>query len=150
MITRDSRLAKLFYNYDSSSSINGQTKVNSLLQSKQNAGAAKLGSTLTLENLKLHDKMTQETNNNFLPKMNRLVQNVAHRPTTQFSGQFSIFDALYELENFGKVGGDEENKSTAAGTLTEKVSHADGNQQEAKGPALTQSEYKDQLLEQLL
>ena len=73
--------------------------------------------------------------------MNRLVQNVNNRPTTQFSGQFSIFEALYELENFGKV---EEEKSTAAGTSTEKVSG------EEPAKVLSQEEYKDQLLEQLL
>ena len=58
MITRDSKLAKLFYNYDSTSSINGLSKMGSLMPSKQNGMAAIGASTLTLENLKLHDKFT--------------------------------------------------------------------------------------------
>lgn len=56
MITRDSKLAKLFYSYDSASSFNGLSKVGSLMQSKQAAAVG--ASTLTLENLKLHDKYT--------------------------------------------------------------------------------------------
>ena len=118
MITRDSKLAKLFYAYDtSSSSLNGFSKVGSIMQSKMTARPA--GASLTLENLQLHDKFTRDANNNFLPKMNRLVQNVAGRPTTQFSGQFSIFEALYELENLGGYTAshaDEETKSTMAAT----------------------------------
>ena len=42
---------------------------------------------MTLENLQLHDRVTREANDNFLPKMNRLMHRVANRPTTQFSGQ---------------------------------------------------------------
>ena len=42
------------------------------------------------------------------------MQHVANKPTTQFSGQFSIFEALYELENFGQPGIEE--RSTAVGT----------------------------------
>ena len=71
MITRDSKLAKLFYNYDTASSFNGQSKFGSLMQSKQSLEIG--ASTLTLENLKLHEKFTHEANNQFLPKMNRLV-----------------------------------------------------------------------------
>ena len=103
MITRDSRLAKLFYGYaekQMASSVGTLTELGSLACSKKKSAA--IGSaTLTLENLQLHDKYTQDANAHFLPKMNRLMQNVANRPTTQFSGQFSIFEALYELENFG-------------------------------------------------
>ncbi len=77
MITRDSKLAKLFYTYDSESSINGISKLGSLRQSKDSLGqkavAGAGNSNLTLENLKLHDKFTQDANNQFLPKMNRLV-----------------------------------------------------------------------------
>ena len=52
------------------------------------------------------------------------MQKVAARPTTQFSGHFSIFEALYELENFGKFQEEPdvaatENKSTNAGSSTE-------------------------------
>ena len=35
MITRDSKLAKLFYSFDTSSSLNGLSKVGSLMHSKQ-------------------------------------------------------------------------------------------------------------------
>ena len=68
MITRDSKLAKLFYNFDSST----HSRAGSVPQSKLQA-AAVAGSALTLENLKLHDKFTQDANNAFIPKMNRLV-----------------------------------------------------------------------------
>lgn len=110
MITRDSKLAKLFYNFDTVSTRLG----GSLMNSKQQISNGEAQSTLTLANLKLHDKFTQDANNGFLPKMNRLVQHVAARPTTQFSGQHSIFEALYELENFGQP--NEETRSTAEDT----------------------------------
>ena len=110
MISSDSKLAKLFYSYGSSAATQNFSKVGSNMTSKEMPRDA----SLTLENLKLHEKITQDANNKFLPKINRLVQQVANRPTTQFSGQFSIFEALYELENFGKM--EEETKSTAAQT----------------------------------
>lgn len=65
----------MFYSYDTASSLAGMsTKAGSLAATKKQAaiGAAG-GASLTLENLKLHDKFTQDANNQFLPKMNRLV-----------------------------------------------------------------------------
>jgi hypothetical protein len=81
MITRDSNLAKLFYTFDSLSESGCFSRINSLPQTKKQL-ECKGGSALTLENLKLHDKYTQDANNKFLPKMNRLVHNVANRATT--------------------------------------------------------------------
>ena len=128
-------MAKLFYQYDSFP----VSRAGSLPQSKLQQAAVG-ASSLTLANLKLHDQFTQDANNAFLPKMNRLVRNVAGRPTTQFSGQHSIFEALYELENFGQP--DEETKSTA-----EDTSLANQHQQQPERTRqranLSQEEYQD-------
>ena len=60
MITRDSKLAKMFYSYDTASSHAGMsTKAGSLVTTKKQAAVGSLGgASLTLENLKLHDKFT--------------------------------------------------------------------------------------------
>lgn len=73
--------------------------------------------------------------------MNRLVQHVAARPTTQFSGQFSIFEALYELENFGKP--EEDKQSTACDTYKENPEEACGHNAADPQKPLSQREYKD-------
>ena len=70
---------------------------------------------LTLENLKLHDNATRQANQNFLPRMDRLMQKIGkvqNRPTTQYSGKFSIFEALYDLE----VGAQKSQEESTAGT----------------------------------
>lgn len=77
MIGSDSRLASLFYNHESHI---GSRQV-SCPTSKSLPPGARRGH-LTLENLRLHDKVTREANDNFLPKMNRLMHRVSNRPTT--------------------------------------------------------------------
>ena len=69
MISSDSKLAKLFYSYGGAAHSANISKVGSNMTSKE----LPKDSTLTLENLKLHEKITQDANNKFLPKMNRLV-----------------------------------------------------------------------------
>ena len=63
-------------------------------------------SLLTLENIKRHDQHTLEMNNRFYPKISKLADLATHqylnhhRTSTNFTGAFSIFDALYDLESF--------------------------------------------------
>lgn len=116
MIGRDSRLSELIYNPDRVTS----TKLSE--QSTMVSTGCNTKTGLTLENLKLFDQRLQHTNSQFVPRMSRLMQN--QRPTTEFSGKFSIFEALYELE----VSGPSEKQATQP----------------------TQEEYHDILLENLL
>ena len=82
MISRDSRLAALFFKPSCTSS-----------------GAASKEGVLCLQNLQLHDKLSQHTTQALIPKLNRLM-NLGNRPTTLITGNHSIFDALIEMENF--------------------------------------------------
>jgi hypothetical protein len=112
MVGRDSRLAEMFFSPP-------ETRENSTLAST--ACNTKSSPGLTLANLKLHDRALQEQNNHFVPKMAKMMQQ--QQATTEFTGKFSIFDALYELE------------------VTNSPT---------KGTQPTQEEYHDVLLENLL
>jgi hypothetical protein len=118
MVGRDSRLAELFF-------VDKVPTARDILESTLASTAAQSKTGLTLENLKLHDRAVQEANNQFLPKMSRLMQQQQNRRnTTEFTSKFSIFDALYELE-------------VTNDTVT-------------KPSQMTQEEYHDILLENLL
>lgn len=68
MVGRDAALASLFYN-------NG---VGSYTVNSTKAMADHRNSMLTMENMKLHDRHTQDANNKFYPRINKLVD-VANR-----------------------------------------------------------------------
>jgi len=94
MVGRDSRLAELFFNNNEAQRRDFESTLNSTKCSTNMESSV----GLTLENLKLHDRSLHEQNNAFLPKMSRLMQNQQRRTITEFTGKFSIFEALYELE----------------------------------------------------
>lgn len=124
MIGKDSALAALFYGSLSSGSSMGSSD-------------SRLGdrSLLTLENIKMHEKFTQDSTTKFHSRLAKLLELADKRtknqgPSTNFTGTFSIFDALYELESFNSL-----HKSEA---LVSKVQ------------PMTQEEYKDLILQKML
>ena len=116
MIGKDAALASLFYcNSDSNTTASASINTSKF---KSFQGGALVGSgrhsMLTLENIKMHDIHIKDTNSHFYPKLNKLVDlanrrlvkggaldgAVQGRTSTNFTGSFSIFDALYEMESF--------------------------------------------------
>jgi hypothetical protein len=110
MIGRDAALASLFYN-------NNDSRTTSMKGSKSIANGFQRNSMLTMENMKLHDKQTLDANNKFYPRINKLVEMANKRfkvgvnperynvrgTSTNFTGSYSIFDALYDLESFNQL-----------------------------------------------
>lgn len=98
MIGKDSKLASLFYNKEDKVVQFGENCRNSV------GTKGSIQSNLTLNNLHFHEKQLQNANDKFLPKVNRLIAGNRGKANTQaYSGTFSIFDALYELESFGQL-----------------------------------------------
>jgi hypothetical protein len=101
MIGRDAALASMFF----CTSETGSTTT-SIKTSKCIIPLGGRNSMLTLENIKMHDKHINDTNTQFYPRINKLQElankrfNGAMRTSTNFTGTFSIFDALYEMESF--------------------------------------------------
>ncbi|CDW78228.1 UNKNOWN [Stylonychia lemnae] len=134
MIGKDSALASLFY-CNSTNSVKTSKSINSMRNK----------SLLTLDNIKMHDVCTQNANNKFYPKINRLndlANRRAHRyqgPSTNYSGTFSIFEALYEIESFNQI-------SDQNSTKNSQKTQSDSQQNQV----LSQEEYRDVLLQKML
>ena len=89
LIGRDHRIAAFFFQKQAGGLSSGSV-------SKDSFG-------LTMAGLKLHDAISQNTTNQLLPKMNRLLQMQVNRPTTQITGPCSVFDALLEAETLNRI-----------------------------------------------
>ena len=97
---------------------------------------------LTLENIKMHDKHINDTNTQFYPRINKLQElankrfNGVMRTSTNFTGTFSIFDALYEMESFNQL------------PVLEQSSSQTTMSQER--PVMSQDQFRDALLTKML
>ena len=71
---------------------------------------------LTMDNIKMHERQIQDANHKFYPRINKLVDMAnkkvikgpnnlgrMHGASTNFTGTFSIFDALYDLESLNSL-----------------------------------------------
>jgi hypothetical protein len=98
---------------------------------------------LTLNNIRLHEKSIQDSNNKFFPRINRLAELANRKPrfdpqpaTTNFSGTFSIFEALYEMESLNNL---------------PKVDIASQTTTLSPPPAvMTQDQYRDALITRMM
>eukprot|EP00347_Sterkiella_histriomuscorum_P018336 403345893 len=133
MIGKDSALAQLFYSGSETTS----------LKSSKSLTAFRNQSLLTVDNIKMHDRHTQDANNKFYPRVNRLVEIANKRynkqqqgTSTNFTSSYSIFDALYDMESF--------NVSTKHSQSTHESLGS------AKKESLSQEEYKDALVQRML
>jgi len=83
MVGQDHFLATLFYHHGSASS-----------------ECSSRARGLTLDNLKMHNKVAQDQKSKFYPRLNKVLEHSRlNQATTNYTGHFSVFDALYELEN---------------------------------------------------
>ena len=101
MIDADPQLASLFYKQSVPSTMCNTTKVNggTVIDSSRLCGA--------LMNAQKHENAANGVNQNFVPRINKLITLCENRnltpqlKSTVFKNEVPIFDALYELENGG-------------------------------------------------
>lgn len=68
MIGKDAALASLFFNNNDAA-----TTASMSMRTSKTKAVLKVNSMLTLENIKLHDRQIQDTNNKFYPRINKLI-----------------------------------------------------------------------------
>ena len=111
---------------------------------------------LTLENIRMHDRQIQDTNNKFFPKINKLVDlankrlaqqypNKVYGTSTNFTGSFSIFDALYDLQSFNQLPQIKNPSCIESQETMSQEAHAN-----ALAPIMTQDQFRDALLIKML